>query len=226
MTPADPDRERPLWQAALDYLRRHPSASDPAGRDRPLVDGLFVELYVLGERPSVDEVHDYLCAAGVPEGPWRRGLIRVWRDRLEHPARRSRRIGGWAYPFVVPETLVAELGVRSVPDRLADAARAAAADYMLRAGVEPGADETHTAGELHEITSFAVRLWALSRDRIDGVEWRSPVQWPKATADIAEYATRTGRARAELRVEALLRRRDEEETSARARGEFDDKGSP
>ena len=223
MTHGDPDREPSLWQAALEYLRGHDSASDPAGRDRPLVDGLLVELYVLGERPSVDEVRDYLDAAGVPDGPWRRGIIRVWRDRLKHPTRRSRRIGGWEYPFVVPETLAAELGLRPVPDRLAEAASEAAGNYMRCAATDPGAEETPTAAELHEITAFAVRLWALSRDRIDGVDWPSVIRVPRPARDnLAEYATNTGRAREEARIEAMLRKRDEDEARARALGLLDD----
>lgn len=59
--------EHPLWQAVLDWLRRHPVAAEPWLRDRARIDETSAELFILGERPSVTDVRVYLAAAGASD---------------------------------------------------------------------------------------------------------------------------------------------------------------
>jgi hypothetical protein len=78
-----------------------------------------------------------------------------------------------APPFYVLDELVKEHGLRAIPDRLVDALRASASDYMHRAQKEPAAKATQEAAAFFALTAGAVRLWALSQDAVEGIPWPS-----------------------------------------------------
>lgn len=189
--------EPSLWRLAIDYLRSHPSTSHPTGVDRRRVEQILAELYVLGERPTVDDVRAYFDEQGVGATGWSKDLVRVWRDRLKNPTRRHRGRSGWLYPFNVFDYLVTEHGLRSVDARIVEALAAAAADYLDRAERDPAAPETRRAEELFVVTQGAVRLRAMAHDRAtDDTDWPSIVTRYKTWYDnVSGYATRAGRAR-------------------------------
>jgi hypothetical protein len=215
-----------LWQVTLDFLRRHPSAADPNGVDRGRIDDLLVELYVLGERPTVADVRAYFDATGLAESRRAARMVTVWTERLARPTRRHRAAQGWLYPFAVPEQLASEHGLEPVAPRLARALAAAAADHLAHAEVEPAGDAARNADRLFTITSNAVRLYALSRDRVE--DDRRPSSFPSIVVvyktwldSLAERETRSGRARAEAKLAEQLRIRGELEARARAEKRLD-----
>jgi hypothetical protein len=187
-----------LWRVALEYLREHPSTSEPNGRDRALVDALLVELYILGERPLICEVRRALADLGTGES-WSSAVIVRWRKRLEGPTWRPRELmrnGGWVRPFVVLESLVAKHGLRPIPERLVDALLVAAADYVRCAEADPTAAATSQEAALYALTAGAVRLWALSRDAVDGLSWPSVLACGLHGNDnLVRNLTNAGRAR-------------------------------
>jgi hypothetical protein len=206
-----------LWQAVLEFLRHAGVTSEPWGRDRGRVEELFAELYVLGERPSADDVRAYLLGRGVRDGRWLRETVRLWRARLRQPTRQHRGEGGWAYPFAMAEHLVAEHGLRSIDDRLSDALVAAASAYLEAAAVEPGGDRADQLRALFLVTAQAVDWRALSRDRYDDIGWPRIMQRRRGPDRFVEMYTRAGRARERARLQRWEQERDEAEAAWRER---------
>lgn len=201
-----------LWQAALDWLARGPFTEPDGSRDRPLVVALFVELYLLGERPTVDEVAAYLDERRLRGPRWRTAILRLWRDRLANPTKPTRPPGSWRYPFVVPERLIADHNLPpSVTDRLIRSVSEAAADYMRVAELEPGSKRAGAAKRLFIVTSNAIRLRALTHDAAgDDVHWPSILFREVTALDHVEgRLTRAGIARTEARLERWVAERNE-----------------
>lgn len=197
-----------LWQAAFEYVVKSASTSDLRTRDRSRVEELFAQLYLLRERPSVDEVRRYLDERWPNQSPtWRRELLRLWRKRLRAPATRIRGTT-WAYPFVIPEHLVDKHGIKPISERLLDALATAAREYIGLMDTEPDGESAEQAAVLFTLTAQAVRFWALSRDRLD-VTWPSVTSRPRTPDRLAEYGTRSGRARHDARIERWRREWEE-----------------
>jgi hypothetical protein len=216
-----------LWQATIGFLRTAGVTSEPWGRDRGRVEELLAELYLLGERPSVEEVRVYLDSLGIAAGHWGREIVRLWRKRVRRPGVRLKGRGGWVYPFAIPDGLVEEHGLRSVDERLLDALAAASTDYLRLAEAEPGSPRVDEARALLHLTAQAVDWRGLSRDRAHDHGWPSVTLWRRGPDTFAEYHTRAGEARRREREERLRR---EYEAAFPPRVDWDDEedgdGSP
>jgi hypothetical protein len=185
-----------LWEATFNYIVECDVTSAPSGQDRGRIEELFAQLYLLGQRPSVVEVRSYLQERWpAQDRGWQSEILKLWRQRLKTPSRqpKSARRGAWAYPFVIPETLAREHDLASVPDRLTAALADAAHAYIKAVEAEPGSPDTDVAAAVYALTAQAVRFFALSRDRIDEVDWPSVTTPPRANDNLFEYATRAGR---------------------------------
>ena len=62
-----------LWKPVLAKLSEHPLMRELWPRDRPRLDETLLELFVLGERPSVREVRAFLAEIGASEVLRQRG---------------------------------------------------------------------------------------------------------------------------------------------------------
>lgn len=188
-----------LWRLVLAYLREEPCASEPSGRDSARVDELFAELYVLGERPSVEDVRDALAELGTGES-WANEVAKRWRKRVRQPTWKPRELtrsgSGWLRPFFIPERLVTEHVLRPIPDRLAEALAIAARDCMRRSATDPESAGTSDEAAMYALTAGAVRLWALSQDAADGVGWPSVLSCALVANDtLGRHWTNAGRSR-------------------------------
>ncbi len=115
-----------LWKPVLAKLSEHPLMRELWPRDRPRLDETLLELFVLGERPSVREVRAFLAEIGASEVLRREVGVR-WRKRLKNPGWRPRELirsgSGWATPFYLPDLVVRENALRDISDRLGQADR-------------------------------------------------------------------------------------------------------
>lgn len=195
-----------LWQAAIEWLRRTGVTAEPWGQDRGRVEEVFAELYVLGERPSANEVRAYLESLGIAAGRWGREVLRLWRKRLRRPTVRLRKRSSWAYPFAVLDSLVETHGLRPIDERLLDALAAAASEYLWLAESEPGSPRVDEARAVLELTSQAVDWRGLSRDRPDDRGWPSVTSRRRGPDTFAEHHTRAGGTRRREREERLRRK--------------------
>ena len=159
--------EPPLWKPVLNWLASAYLTSEPWIRDRARVDAVLWELYALGERPAVPELRRYLDELGESDG-WAREVADRWRRRVRNPRwrprRRDREGEPWVRPFYVVDRVVREHGLRSIPDRLADALTTAALDYMRVGEADPGAVRGSVEADVFALTTEAVYAWALTRE--------------------------------------------------------------
>ena len=162
----------PLWKHYFEFLTEDPSTSSPWGIDGARVKELLAELYRLGERPSSEEVADYLATLYTPEGlgPHQKALLKLWNERLKYPHRRWRGSSGWSYPFVVADRYVSENGGDSTATRLARVLAAAAADYAAVIDRAPHTGDAETAAEELRHAHHALATWGLVLDRV-GEDW-------------------------------------------------------
>lgn len=204
-----------LWQEAIAFLGGFLQAREPLDRDRGPVEELLAELYLLGERPSADELRSYVQSLRPrPPREWEDAVIELWKRRLKKPAFHPPSTNsdrGWAYPFGVPESCAADHGLTPIPERLASAISDAALAYVEQMERQPESQEALDAAGVFELTARAVRLYALSRDRVDDRGFPSVTKRPRGRDNLYEQWTRVGRARAEARLAESIRRRDEEE---------------
>lgn len=85
---------------------------------------------------------------------------------------------------------------------LAEAAR----NYLRAIDADPAAASEGDAAEIYSFTANALRMWALSRDRIDDLPWPSVITSRRGRDGLAVYGTRAGRAREQTRINELVRR--------------------
>ena len=85
----EPNATGSLWQLALAKLSEHPLTRELWPRDRPRLDETLLELFLLGERPSVSEVRTFLAGLGTSDVLAREAVVR-WRRRLKNPGWRPR----------------------------------------------------------------------------------------------------------------------------------------
>jgi hypothetical protein len=202
-----------LWRVALLFLQRGGLTSEPWGRDQARVDDLLAELYVLGERPSVDEMRSALAEFGAG-GLWAKTITARWAKRVARPTWRPRALAhlgtGWVRPFCIPEQLVNDHGLRSVSERLVDALDASASDYMRHAATDPATQQTQDAAALFGLNAGAVRLWALSQDAVEGMSWPSVLSCALGRRDnLFGQWTNAGRALERERLDRWRAEQDE-----------------
>ena len=195
-----------LWKPVLAKLSEHPLMRELWPRDRPRLDETLLELFVLGERPSVREVRAFLVEIGASDVLRREVGVR-WRKRLKSPGWRPRELvrsgSGWATPFYLPDLVVRENALRDVSDRLAQAIAVAAGEYMQRSASDPSSVGTSVEATVFELTAAAVRLWSLSQDSVEDIGWPSILSRSLTPSDnVARHWTNSGRAR----EDRLLRR--------------------
>jgi hypothetical protein len=197
-----------LWQAALSWLLERPAITrSPWLGDRARVEEVLIELYLLGERPTPEETRVYAESLGASSA-WAREVAKLWRQRLKDPMRQPkelRRSTQWRHTFLVPEEAAAEHGLTPVGERLVEALRAAAADFLEQAERDPGAKSTALAWELVEALSSALRIWAETRDAVEDVSWPSsiPSRRRARIVPFTSWRTKTGKAASEERLKAL-----------------------
>jgi hypothetical protein len=201
-----------LWRLALQFLQRAGLTREPWGRDQALVDDLLAELYVLGERPSVDDVRLALEEMGAG-GTWAKVIAARWSKRVARPTWRPRAVAqlgaGWDGPFYVLDELVREHELRSISERLGDALHLSALDYMRRAATDPAAHETRDAAALFALSAGAVRLWALSQEAVKGMSWPSVLSCALSRRDsLLSQWTNAGRALERERLERWRARQE------------------
>lgn len=194
-----------LWKPVLAKLSEHPLMRELWPRDRPRLDETLLELFVLGERPSVREVRAFLVEIGASDVLRREVGVR-WRKRLKSPGWRPRELvrsgSGWATPFYLPDLVVRENALRDVSDRLAQAIAVAAGEYMQRSASDPSSVGTSVEATVFELTAAAVRLWSLSQDSVEDIGWPSILSRSLTPSDnVARHWTNSGRAREQERLD-------------------------
>jgi hypothetical protein len=187
-----------LWKPVLAKLSEHPLTRELWPRDRPRLDEALLELFVLGERPSVSEVRAFLADIGASEVLAREAAVR-WRKRLKNPAWRPRELirsgPGWVTPFYLPDLVVRENALQGISDRLGQAIAVAARDYMQRSTSDPSSVGTSVEATVFGLTAAAVRLWSLSQDSVDDIGWPSILSRSVTPNDnLARHWTNSGRA--------------------------------
>lgn len=194
-----------LWKPVLAKLSEHPLMRELWPRDRPRLDETLLELFVLGERPSVREVRAFLADIGASEVLRREVGVR-WRKRLKNPGWRPRELirsgSGWATPFYLPDLVVRENALRDISDRLGQAVAVAARDYMRRSASDPSSVGTSVEATVFGLTAGAVRLWSLSQDSVEDIGWPSILSRSLTPSDnLARHWTNSGRAREQERLD-------------------------
>ncbi len=194
-----------LWKLVLTKLSEHPLMRELWPRDRPRLDETLLELFLLGERPSVSEVRGFLAEIGASPVLAREARVR-WRRRLENPGWRPRELirsgPGWATPFYLPDLVVHEHALRDISDRLGQAVAVAARDYMQRSASDPSSVGTSVEGTVFGLTAAAVRLWSLSQDSVDDLPWPSILSRSLTPHDtLSGHWTNSGRAREQERLD-------------------------
>jgi hypothetical protein len=201
-----------LWQAAVEFIVKSGVTAEPWGRDKGRVEELFAQLYLLGERPSAVEVRTYMRERWPQQGRhWQDTIVRLWRKRLSKPAHQPasvRRTTGWSYPFTIPEMLAQKHDLGSVGDMLLAALDTAARSYLQAVEEDPSRASGSEVAAIYGLTAQAVRLWALSRDRIEDLPWPSVTKPPRARDNLVVYATNTGREQEGLRIKRFRERDD------------------
>jgi hypothetical protein len=192
-----------LWKPVLEKLSEHPLTRELWPRDRPRLDETLLELFVLGERPSVSEVHAFLAEIGASEVLAREAAVR-WRKRLKNPGWRPRELirsgPGWVTPFYIPDLVVRENELLNISDRLAHAIAVAARDYMQRSASDPSSVGTCVEATVFGLTAGAVRMWSLSQDSVEDLGWPSILSNSLTPSDnLARHWTNSGRAREQER---------------------------
>jgi hypothetical protein len=201
-----PNATDPLWKLVLAKLSEHPLMRELWPRDRPRLDETLLELFLLGERPSVPEVRAFLVEIGATEVLRREVGVR-WRRRLKNPGWRPRELirsgPGWLTPFYLPDLVVREHALRDISERLGEAIAVAARDYMQRSAREPSSVGTSVEATVFGLTAAAVRVWSLSQDSVEDLGWPSILSRSLTPHDnLAGDWTNSGRAR----EDRLLRR--------------------
>jgi hypothetical protein len=194
-----------LWKLVLAKLSEHPLTRELWPRDRPRLDETLLELFVLGERPSVSEVRGFLAEIGASPVLAREARVR-WRRRLENPGWRPRELirsgPGWVTPFYLPDLVVREHALRDISDRLGQAITVAARDYMQRSASDRSSVGTSVEGTVFVLTAAAVRLWSLSQDSVADLPWPSILSRSLTPHDtLAGHWTNSGRAREQERLD-------------------------
>ena len=201
----EPNATGSLWKPVLVKLSEHPLTRELWPRDRPRLDEPLLELFLLGERPSVSEVRAFLAELGTTDVLAREAAVR-WRRRLKNPGWRPRELirsgPGWATPFYVPDLVVRENALRGISDRLVQAIGVAAGDYMQRSASDPASVGTSVEATVFGLTAAAVRLWSLSQDSVKDVGWPSILSRSVTPSDtLARHWTNSGRAREQERLD-------------------------
>ena len=211
-----------LWRAVLELLCGHPLTAEPWGRDQARVDETLAELFLLGERPSVDSMRVAITELGASHG-WTKEVAARWRKRLARPGWEPRALargGGWVRPFYIPELVVHELGLRPIPDRLADALDTAARAYMTRSAADPASAGTSDEATIFALSAGAVRLWSLLQDAVEDMSCPSVVSTALDRKDnLVRHWTNAGRERERAKIERW--RAEEDELRRRTEGESD-----
>lgn len=188
----------PIWQHYLDAINTHPSTSAPRGQDAARVRQLLAELYRLGERPTRQEVSDYLRTRTVDRslGSRQKAIVDLWAERLNHPHRRWRGGLSWSYPFVWADSYIAEHGLDSVATRLAGILVAAAREYAATLDRESGTDGAEAAAEELRHAHHALDVWGRILDR-EGKDWHgeSFIPSPLTPSQRRHPFTKRGRRR-------------------------------
>ena len=115
-------------------------------------------------------------------------------------ARARRRVGRGQ--FYIPELVVHELGVRPIPDRLADALGTAARAYMTRSAADPASAGTSDEATIFALSAGAVRLWSLLQDAVEDMSCPSVVSTALDRKDnLVKHWTNAGRERERAKIE-------------------------
>lgn len=107
-----------LWQAVIEFIVTCGVTSEPWGRDKSRIEELFAQLYLLGERPSPDDLQAYMRERWPQQrSPWQNEIIKLWRKRLKNPTHQPasvRKATGWSHLFTIPEMLVEKHGLTPI----------------------------------------------------------------------------------------------------------------
>jgi hypothetical protein len=149
-----------LWREAIRWMRSGGMTTEPwpKGRDRARVRMLLWELYLLGERPTPEEIR----IAGGRDGKattWSRAVADLWRDRTSSPLQIPFGDQSFRHPFIIPALEIEKNGLDSIESRLA--AQVVSATERYEEALATGASEDDVL-ELEAILSLqvhALRVW-------------------------------------------------------------------
>jgi hypothetical protein len=150
----------PLWPLVVKEMRRT-LTHEPWGRDRARVREILWDLYLLGERPTPEEIR---TEAG--DGRWGREVARLWAERLRNPTRNIRERSGWHHRFVVIEGVLKEEGLPPIEDWLARQAGIAAHAYAKAISADSPEDELRRAENIFRLQTRALRVWGQTREAL------------------------------------------------------------
>lgn len=204
-----------LWKLAIRACGELINVGNVHPSDEKLLAATFLELYLVGERPSLPEVETFLKELWPAQPEYnRRAILEIWRKLIRNPQHRFRvlrRNWPWRQPFYVLDGICQREGLEPVGERLARQVGVGAENYRKAVEAAPAAPETEGAARALAMTVRALEVWGSTRDADPDAPWGASVLWLDKQSDpvqrLARF-TKTGRARHE---EWLQRVRDEHE---------------
>lgn len=194
--------EEALWQLAIRACGKYINVGDIHALDEKLLAATFVELYLVGERPPVATLEEFLKTLWPAQ--WesdRRRIIGIWSKIVRNPQHRFRVLRGgwpWRHPFFQLDQICEAEGLRDVGDRLADQIGLEAVKYRASVKVNPVARDTEAAARVLAMTTRALEVWGATRDAAPDGSWSAGVFWLNKQSDPVRrlaMSTKTGRAR-------------------------------
>jgi len=200
-----------LWKLAIAEIESLVNVGMIHPLDEPKLVSIFLECYAVGDRPTVEEIDQYLAELWPGQSDrMRRHVVSFWKRVLKNPEHRFKCLSWswmWRHPFLILDQVAEREGLVSTRDRLVEQVHLATDAYAASLAAAPASDETDDALRRLAFAVRALTIWGVSRDAHPEGRWSGNIFRP-AQDPLSEFEWRTnrGRSRRERREAEMLER--------------------